>query len=277
MPERFPGRHTWANNKIMCSLNAEQKTLVCPCHDLRVHAGQPRNGSLDFSSKTVWKNAPQGLPPHGDYNHPPLGRSDLHKHPYLLGHARSPHTINHPPLRSDTPPHNSLLRCGVVVCPPTRLGSVPFGPVWMLTSGAFPAYETCACSVPCRCLSPCRPGASTRAAKGSVRRVPAGWRRRLLVPRRRCYATVRQVPPQRCCGWCVGCVPRSYLRSVLRTRPDHADDTSGGALTRGRAPRFSRRKSAVDGTRWGLRPRPHRQVVRGRRSHKNLVRRDTVV
>ncbi len=165
MPERFPGRHTWANNKIMCSLNAEQKTLVCPCHDLRVHARQPRNGSLDFSSKTVWKNAPQGLPPHGDYNHPPLGRSDLHKHPYLLGHARSPHTINHPPLRSDTPPHNSLLRCGVVVCPPTRLGSVPFGPVWMLTSGAFPACETCACSVPCRCLLP------------AVRALPLGLRK----------------------------------------------------------------------------------------------------
>ena len=54
------------------------------------------------------------------------------------------------------------------------------------------------------CLLPCRPGVSLQAAKGSVRRVPAGWRRRLLVPRRRCYATVRQVPPKRAAGGVFG-------------------------------------------------------------------------
>lgn len=34
--------------------------------------------------------------------------------------------------------------------------------------------------------------------------MPAGWRRRLLVPRRRCYATVRQVPPKRAAGGALG-------------------------------------------------------------------------
>ncbi len=64
---------------------------------------------------------------------------------------------------------------------------------------------------------------------------------------------------------------------MLRARRGHADGVSGGAFTREQAPCFSRRDHAVDGARWGTWPRPHRQVVRGRRRPQNLVRRDTEV
>lgn len=66
--------------------------------------------------------------------------------------------IDYPPLRSSTPPHVSLLRCGVVVCPSGSLGSVPFGPSVTLTPGAVSACETSLARFPNRCLSPLSSG-----------------------------------------------------------------------------------------------------------------------
>lgn len=165
----------------------------------------------------------------------------------------------------------------MVVCPPTRVGSVPFGPSVTLTPGAVSACETSLARFPNRCLSPCRPGVSRKACErvgsagaGRVAQTPPRSSSSLLCHR-------PSGPAEACCGWCVGCVPRSYLRSSLRARRGHADGVSGGAFTRVWAPCFSRRDRAVDDIRWGLHRSACRQVVRGHRNHKNSVRRDTDV